>query len=154
MKLDIGAGSVAAHEPDFLTVDAYAPADVTAQMWDLPFPDGSVDEIWTSHALEHVPRERVIPTLTEWVRVLCPGGKATISVPDLDYATRYWSRHRGEEWALQMLFGNQLHEGEFHKTGWTSRSLHLDLVAAGFKVKNVQRIWDHNQQTLRASVVR
>ncbi len=154
MKLDIGAGSVAAHEPDFLTVDAYAPADVTAQMWDLPFPDGSVDEIWTSHALEHVPRERVLPTLVEWVRVLRPEGTATISVPDLDYVTRYWMRHRGEEWALAMLFGNQLHEGEFHKTGWTSRSLHVDLVAAGFTVSKVERIWDHRQMTLRARVVR
>src|ERR1035437_398855 len=115
MKLDIGAGPIR-HAADFTTVDAFTGADVNAQMWALPFPDGSVDEIWSSHALEHVPLERVAPTLAEWFRVLRPGGTAVIQVPNLDYAARYWLDHPGETWALQIIFGNQAHEGEFHRT--------------------------------------
>ncbi len=154
MKLDIGAGPVAAHAPDFLTVDAFAAADVKAQMWDLPFPDGSVDEIWTSHALEHVPRERVMPTLREWHRVLCRGGVATISVPNLDYVAKYWLQHAGSPRALAIMFGNQKHEGEFHKTGWSLRSLKVDLRRAGFRIDSLASIEDHHQQTLRARVSR
>ena len=154
MKLDIGAGPVGAHAPDFLTVDAFAPADCKAQMWDLPFPDGSVDEIWSSHALEHVQRSDVLPTLKEWHRVLRKGGTATISVPDLDYVARYWLRHPGQPRALAILFGNQKHEGEFHKTGWGIRSLQGDLRSAGFRVQSIVSIYDHHQQTLRAHVSR
>ena len=143
MKLDIGAGPLKAHTRRHLTVDAYAPADVKAEMWDLPFPDGSVDDIWTSHALEHIARERVLPTLCEWFRVLRPDGTLTLSVPNLDYAARYWLSHQGEPWALAVLFGNQKHEGEFHKTGWSPDTLRADILAAGFTVRSLDVIWDH-----------
>ena len=152
MKLDIGPGPVTRHGPDFVTVDAYCPADIAAQMWDLPLDDGAVEEIWASHVLEHVPLERVGPTLREWRRVLAPTGTATISVPNLDYAARYWLKHPGEPWALAILFGNQKHEGEFHKTGWSPRTFRSALTGAGFHVRSLKDIWDHRQQTLRAVV--
>lgn len=153
MKLDIGAGPLAAHGPDFQTVDAFAEADIKALMWDLPLPDGSVEEIWTSHALEHVPLERVGPTLREWVRVLAPGGRATITVPNLDHAARYWLRHQGQPWALAILFGNQNHEGEFHKTGWSPQTLRVALTDAGFRVLKLAVITDHDQESIRATVM-
>lgn len=154
MKLDIGNGPLDAHGPDFVTIDAYAPADICADMWSLPFPDGSVSEIWSSHALEHIARAKVMPTLREWHRVLEPGGVATISVPDLDYAVRYWLAHKGQDRALQLLFGNQKHDGEYHRTGWSLRSLRADVEGAGLVVRRLNSIWDHAQQTLRVVAVK
>jgi SAM-dependent methyltransferase len=152
LRLDIGAGPIR-HAPDFLTVDAFTKADVSAQMWALPFPDGAVDEIWSSHALEHVALVDVDPTLREWFRVLRPGGTAIIQVPNLDYACRYWLEHPGEPWALAILFGNQAHAGEFHRTGWSPATFLAALESAGF-VGTVRITNDYAQETLRAQVTR
>jgi len=49
----------------------------------LPFADGSVDFLYSSHFLEHVPRWQALKLLRECHRVLRPGGLLRISVPDL-----------------------------------------------------------------------
>lgn len=169
LRLDIGAGADPIGEEEaraakglphrppgaWTTVDAFTEADVRADMWELPFPDGTVDEIWSSHALEHVALADVDRTLREWFRVLRPGGKATIQVPNLDYAARYWLEHQGDPWALHLLFGNQTHAGDFHRTGWSPTTLHVALRAAGFVgYLNMTVVDDYAQETIRAEVVR
>jgi SAM-dependent methyltransferase len=168
IRLDIGAGADSQgendqraakglqHRPmgDWTTVDAFTGADVKAQMWALPFRDGTVDEIWSSHALEHVARVDVAPTLAEWFRVLRPGGTAVIQVPNLDYAAEFWLRHPGDPWAMAILFGLQSHAGEFHRTGWNPATLRADLGAAGFDIAVLDVTWDYDQETIRAEVTR
>jgi predicted SAM-dependent methyltransferase len=92
--------------------------------------------------------------LAEWLRVLRPGGLLTLQVPSLDYACRYWLAHQGELWAHQILFGNQAHAGEFHRTGWSAATLRSALEAAGFRVHDVDVVWDYAQDTLRAQALR
>jgi predicted SAM-dependent methyltransferase len=55
--------------------------EVVADARVLPFEDNTVDELYSSHLLEHFGYEE--PLLEEWCRVLCCGGKITIVVPDL-----------------------------------------------------------------------
>lgn len=148
MKLDVGCGPVP--QPGYVTVDAYYPADIQADMWAIPLPDHSVDEIWSSHALEHIPLDRILPTLREWYRLLRRGGSVTILVPDLDYVAHFWLAHRGERRALDLIFGNQANEGQFHKTGWNQDSLRAVLVEAGLTVEKVAIIRSHGQDTIRA----
>lgn len=45
------------------------------------FADRSVDEIYASHVLEHVPQGAVPPTLAGLYRVLKKGGRLMIAVP-------------------------------------------------------------------------
>jgi predicted SAM-dependent methyltransferase len=55
------------------------------------FPNDSIFKIYASHVLEHFYyrlNNEVVKTLTEWKRVLEPGGKLLVSVPDLK--TLYW----------------------------------------------------------------
>jgi predicted SAM-dependent methyltransferase len=119
-------------------------------MWDLPFEDNSIEEIYSSHALEHVAISKVPETLREWFRVLKPGGKAIIQVPDFNYVAKYWLTGMDRTWAEEMIFGNQAHEGEFHKCAFTHELLKGDLEAAGFEVRRVEMRWSHNQDTLQA----
>ena len=48
----------------------------------MPFRDDSFDLIYASHVLEHIPWYQVEETLTEWVRILKPGGQLEVWVPD------------------------------------------------------------------------
>ncbi|MDE7327805.1 MAG: methyltransferase domain-containing protein [Lachnospiraceae bacterium] len=43
------------------------------------FPDGSVEEIYACHLLEHFSRDKVNKVLKEWYRVICPGGGRSVS---------------------------------------------------------------------------
>jgi ubiquinone/menaquinone biosynthesis C-methylase UbiE len=82
-RLEIGGGSYPT--PGFVHVDldpyaehleAYAPA------WSLPLPDGWARELLAVHSLEHVEPPRLRATLREWLRVLEPGGRVRIHVPN------------------------------------------------------------------------
>ena len=48
----------------------------------LPFDDGDFSIVYASHILEHIPWYQVADVLKEWVRVLKPGGRLEIWVPD------------------------------------------------------------------------
>jgi predicted SAM-dependent methyltransferase len=149
---------------DYTTVDLYAPeADVKADMGELPYPDGAVDEIWASHCLEHISRDRVLPVLREWLRVLAPGRPAVVVVPNLDYAARYWLHGPDRQIALDMLFGHQLESGETHLTGWNPAMLRADLEEAGFSIVSVEVLFDenrhegsywHDMESIRAEVTK
>jgi predicted SAM-dependent methyltransferase len=154
IKLDIGCGERKRDE-DYIGVDAYVEsADVKADMWALPYQDGEVDSIWSAHALEHIPAAKVPQTLKEWCRVLRPGGRLIVQVPDFDYVAKYWLTGPDRSWAEALVFGHQAHEGEYHKCAFTKAVLKADLEAAGFEVKRVELRFTHNQETLQAVAVK
>lgn len=164
LKLDLGSSSLRVRE-DYTTVDLYAPeADVKAELGALPYPDDSVDEIWASHCLEHVEWERTTDVLREWLRVLRPGAPAIISVPNLDYAARYWLHGPKRADALQLLFGDPAVPGGLHRGGWGPPEFRADLEAAGFEIVKLETIFEtpenvvgsyvHHCETIRAEVVK
>lgn len=148
LKLDIGGGTNKRDE-DFTSVDLQG-GDVTADMWDLPYDDNVVDFIWSSHTLEHAGMYKVNQTLKEWFRVLKPGSKAIIQVPDFNYVARYWLTGENRQWAEAMVFGHQTHEGEFHKSAFTAATLRADLEAVGFTVERIEIRMTYNQESLQA----
>jgi len=123
-------------------------------MWALPFGDNAVGRIYSSHALEHVALGQVVPTLAEWRRVIKPGGKIIIRVPDLEWCVRFWLNTKGNGWDMALLFGHQAHEGEFHKTGFTYELMLGYLNAAGLRLDKFERIQTHKQMTLSFEVVK
>jgi predicted SAM-dependent methyltransferase len=162
IRLDIGSGS--GRYEDYTTVDQYVSSDVMCLMWLLPYENDTVDAIWCSHALEHVSRVNAPKALKEFYRVLKSGAAATITVPDFDWVARYWlgtddvrmplSRAEDPTWSEQMTFGNQVHEGEYHKSAWALNKLRDALLVTGFKVHHLGWLWDHDQQSIRAIAVK
>ena len=51
----------------------------------LPFPNCSIDYVYTSHALEHLAAADARKLICEVFRILKPGGMARLVVPDLAY---------------------------------------------------------------------
>lgn len=81
IQLDIGAGDT--RRPGWVTLDISEGSDLN---WDLrrgiPFPNSSVQTIYSSHLLEHMDYEAGQNLLTEVLRVLVPGGEVSICVPN------------------------------------------------------------------------
>ena len=157
LRIDIG-GAASPYAPDeYTTVDIGGEPDIDGDARDLPFADGSVDAIWASHILEHLAVTDVPVALAEWLRVLKPGHRAIIRVPNFDYVAKYWLTGPERSWAEAMVFGLQVNQltgepdpGEFHRSAHTAGSLRADLEAAGFEVLRVEMRWTHNQETLQA----
>ena len=91
MKLNLGCGGTKLE--GWVNIDrnpGYEP-DVIADVRQLPFSDGEVEEIFASHILEHFGYEENV--LGEWSRVLCPGGRITVIVPDVESVYAAWEEN-------------------------------------------------------------
>jgi predicted SAM-dependent methyltransferase len=120
----------------------------------VPLPDGCVSTIFSSNALEHIGKHQIVPTLREWCRLLEVGGKLQIVVPDLEWACAWWLEHQEDRgWSLDILFGHQLHDGEYHKTGFTPRLLwDYFQEAGGFEVHKIEYILgDYKESPIEGS---
>lgn len=85
MKLHLGCGGKILD--GYVNVDAVGRAgaqpDVVADIRDLPYEDAVADEILSVHVIEHFHPHDAPPLLTEWTRVLKPGGRMVIECPNL-----------------------------------------------------------------------
>ena len=90
-KLEIGAG-LNPQKPkeewvhqDIRKLDGI---DIVCNCNKLPFEDGYLNEVFSSHVIEHVGWRNVKAVLVEWLRVLEPNGRLEIITPDF---YRLWS---------------------------------------------------------------
>jgi SAM-dependent methyltransferase len=98
----------------------------------LPFPDGSVRHIFTSHFLEHLFRSDATTLLQECRRVLEPGGVLRVCVPDLEHALSFFgngNRARGLEF---FFYDRDVSEFTRHRYMWDFAMLRDTLREAGF----------------------
>lgn len=96
MKLDFGCGTRC--KEGFEGVDLYAPdAMHKLDLFSFPFPwdDNSVEEINCQHFVEHIPSKIRWQFFDECYRILKPGGKMYILVPN---------------WKSERSYGDMMHE--------------------------------------------
>lgn len=122
--------------------------DVVANIVDMPVVESeSVDAVWSSNNLEHVFAHEVPLALSEFHRVLRPGGAVYVQVPDLTLPMKAVARGRLEDpiytsaagpiSALDMIFGfgRAIERGEHHmahRTAFTEQTLRRKFVRAQF----------------------
>lgn len=125
-KLNLGCGKY--EIPGYLNLDG-AKGDV---IYPLPYPDASVDEVRASHVLEHFPHAEIPAVLSDWVRVLKPGGKLQISVPDFeDIARRYLA---GQQIPVEgFVMGGQSDDRDYHKSIFDNESLTAVMRSVGLR---------------------
>lgn len=142
IKLHIGCGRQ--HLPGFINIDNHATSatDIVTEAWLLRGPplscaDGSVDEVYTSHMIEHLYPYQLETALTEWHRVLRPKGTLRIRCPNFEVYVREWLE--GDyawrwTWGIINLFGHSNRgPGMHHRTGYTKERLKAVTFAAGFE---------------------
>jgi predicted SAM-dependent methyltransferase len=71
--------------------------------------------------------------LTEWNRVLKPGGGIYIAVPDIDSAIAYYLKHGDLKPLYGQFWGGQRDEYDHHKFGFTDKTLAEYLRQTGFE---------------------
>ena len=122
IKLNIGAGST--------VIEGFTPIDrkLGTEAFPLPYADGSVDEIRASHILEHFTFGDASKAMEEWSRVLKPGGRIRISVPDVDKVLKDETPNR-----LFYLMGGQMHADDIHKSAYDRNRLTALMQQNGLK---------------------
>jgi len=105
----------------------------------LPFEKESVDYILSNNVLEHLPMADVPIALYEMRRVLKTGGRAVIIVPDFSWLAHMWLEMEQQRfhaiahrWLAEEIYGNQFHEGEYHRAPMSPGYLNYVLQMCGF----------------------
>ena len=114
--------------PDFLI----PPGDLSG------LPKAHFDEVYAKDVLEHLPRNGSLGLLIEFASLLRPGGQLILQTTSVLHVARMLEANpefnQQFGWTI-CLFGNQAHPGDFHFTGFTERTLHVHLAAAGFEIR-------------------
>ncbi|HEX6141276.1 MAG TPA: methyltransferase domain-containing protein [Geminicoccaceae bacterium] len=137
LRLHIG-GEAAKSGWRILNVQPGPAVDYVGDCQDLSFLDAdSVEEVYASHVLDHLGYQAELPrALGEICRVLVPGGRLRISVPDLDVLCRL-AVHPAltleqRFHLMRVMYGGQMDRFDFHKVGYTFEILCHLLGRAGF----------------------
>jgi predicted SAM-dependent methyltransferase len=142
--VNLGCGEL--NHPAFVNVDTspWEHVHYVHSVDSLPmFQSNTVDLIYCSHCLEHVPHHETARVLKEWHRVLKPGGILKIGVPNLDAVIRFYQENPDKFEEAQWYFmGAQTYPANFHYAIFNEASLKGLLEAAGF---GQVRPWTHDE---------
>jgi len=127
LKLHIG-GKERREGWKILDVEKRDEVDLVGDIRDLKsFADEICSEVYCSHVLEHIGPREILDTLNGLYRILAPGGRLYVSVPDLDVLAMLFvhsATSKAHRFAImRMMFGGQMDEFDYHKIG-----LNLDLM--------------------------
>ncbi|MDO8487813.1 MAG: glycosyltransferase [bacterium] len=128
MKINLGCGTDL--RPGWINVDALSDvgADVVANISQpLPFVTSSAEQIAAQDVIEHLTRPQQEQLLQEIARILRPGGKLSIRVPNIDDIVNRFAADI--ETRNLFLFGDTSVQGEWGAHKWVPTLRQLQAVA-------------------------
>jgi len=101
------------------------------------FADNTFSAIYASHVVEHFDYTGALAkTLTEWRRVLIPGGQLWVSVPDLDVLAQLFLAKEltanERFFVMRMMFGGHVDQYDYHVVGLNQEFLSGFLHGCGY----------------------
>lgn len=118
-------------------------ADELANILELRYPAGTIEEVRLHHVFEHVPRTHACALIAAWNGWLREGGLVRIEVPDLGRTARAllspFTSQRRRMVAERHIFGSHEAHWANHYEGYTSGLLSHLLESFGFRIKTVRR---------------
>jgi predicted SAM-dependent methyltransferase len=135
-KLHLG-GKQASPGWTIVDIENRPEVDLVSDIRTLPIASESVSEIYASHVVEHLPFAGVGDALDEFARVLLPGGRLRIAVPDLDTILSLMSSKLvstvGVYELTRFVYGGQTNEHDYHRSGFNFETLSAVLEQKGFR---------------------
>jgi predicted SAM-dependent methyltransferase len=115
----------------------------------LPFEDGTFDEVYASHVIEHVPWWRVVDALKDAFRVLKSGGGIELHTVDFSVlVTHYLNKTKADGWkgggknadghpttwlaSRLFSYGDYFHDPQWHHSLFDADYLAYCIERAGF----------------------
>lgn len=124
-RLNLGCGDSILE--GYLNIDAFDDhADLMIDIIKrLPFDDASVDEIKAIHVVEHFSRDEWPKIAKDWIRILKPGGRIVVATPNFPVLCAMYASGQPVDmhYAYISIFGSQEHDGQYHKQGFSHKSL-------------------------------
>ena len=118
-------------------------ADEYANLLELKYKAGIIDEIRLHHVFEHFSRTVACALMASWNSWLKQGGVLRIEVPDFERtgkaALSRFSSKKQKYVALRHIFGSQEAYWAVHYEGYTPTLLTKLMELYGFKVKEVKK---------------
>ena len=111
--------------------------DIVRDLKDLSqFKPDSIEEIYVSHVLEHTTQKNCLEVLKYINRILIPGGKFYISVPNMDVLCALFinpkATYNVKFSLMRMMFGGQIDDYDYHYFGWNYDFMAQYLTQANF----------------------
>lgn len=134
-SLKLNLGSRDRWIPGFknVDIDQHPSVDIVGDVSNLKdIADGSVDEIYASHILEHFEYHKTVDVLKEWHRLLRPSGKLYVAVPDFARAIEVYAHTGLDNWIIRLLCGDQEYKTAYHYALFDEERLTHQLKKAGF----------------------
>ncbi len=135
IRLNLGSGSLT--KEGYLSVDArdLNGVDVVADVGELPYEMGSVDEIYSAHLIEHFTKQKLEKELLPyWYSLLKPDGKLTVIFPDMEAMLE--SYHQGNMSFDQLgylIMGAQDYQLDYHYAVYSPDIVVAMLKAVGLR---------------------
>jgi predicted SAM-dependent methyltransferase len=152
-RVNLGCGHIVMDE--YVNIDGrpLPGVDVVAEVGNLPFEQNSLDEIRSSHLLEHFPSPQLSRLLGYWHDLLRPGGMFVAVVPDAEAMIRtFVGGDTSWEDLKEVTYGAQEYPGDFHFTMFSQGDLVAALTVAGFVDAEVQEAGRRNGACLEMEV--
>lgn len=126
LRLNVGGGSH--HIEGFTTIDRHEGHDIATVLEKMQ--DNSIEEIYASHVLEHFGHVECNRIMSEFYRLLKPGGRLRVAVPDFDTLCQLHVDNKTN--ILPYVYGGQIDGDDYHKTGFNYNGMRHAMRNLGF----------------------
>lgn len=170
IKLNLGSGGI--EYPGYLSVDLYDErANIIMDVTKLDFEPGSVSEMLAIHVFEHLNPYHCLDILKSWRRILKPGGRLVMEMPDIEQLCRRFVEAGKEDpknptgiryGILNAVYGSVNTTGKGapseitspHLYGWWPQALWDHLTNAGFTdIKFGPEMFPHPESNLHVEAI-
>lgn len=150
--IDIGCGPIYRRDefPEFELVRVDIRDDVNpdyrCSVDNLPFDNESFDLAFSSHVLEHFPRNKWKDTLKEWCRIVKRDGEILLVLPNVEWAVKNFDPKNPD--VMNVLYGQQSYPEDFHYNGLTPTTVKEALTEFNFNI--IEEQYHHYNMIFRA----
>lgn len=122
----------ATRDPDLLHAFQFAPSGELLNP--LPLDGACADELHSYHFLEHVYRWEAPHLVAEFRRLLKPGARLVLELPNIEAAARNLLAGLNDQMAMWPLYGDPGHRDPYmcHRWGYTPATVAALLKGSGF----------------------
>lgn len=140
MRLIIGAGERLKDGWVHHDIQKNDGIQIVCDFWELPIyvKNESCEEIEITHVLEHFPLKDTKASFDLLYKMLKPGGKIYIEVPNLTWHAEQILIDPTDRQIVEYMYGGQLNKYDYHYKGFTPELLREDLLASGFTVEELK----------------